>query len=297
MKARRLTTRSGIGFLIAFFLLFSFLPPAVAGDYGSIPLQWGSRGEYVKTLQQDLTGLGFSTYGADGIFGRNTYAAVVDFQKSQGLNADGIVGAQTKTNLNRILANQVHIVQPGDTLYKLAGRYGTSVQAIMKANGLSSASIFPGNRLTIPTGNNYEQPSRGSGQVERADWWTVASQVFARGDVATVTDVDTGISYRVIRSGGSNHADCQPLTAQDTAKMKAARGGNWNWNRRAIIVTIDGHRFAASQNGMPHGNQTIYDNNFPGHFCIHFLNSRTHGTNRVDAAHQSMVQRAFLARI
>lgn len=297
MKARRLTTCSGICILIALFLLFSFLPPAVAGDYGSVPLKWGSTGEVVKVLQQDLSRLGFNTYGVDGIFGHNTYAAVAGFQKSQGLAADGIVGAQTSASLEKNLAKKVHLVQSGDTLYKLAGRYGTSIQAIMKANGLSSSAIYPGNRLTIPSVNSSPVPSRGSGPVERADWWSLASQVFARGDVATVTDVDTGISYRVIRSGGSNHADCQPLTAQDTAKMKAARGGSWNWNRRAIIVSIDGHRLAASQNGMPHGNQTIYDNNFPGHFCIHFLNSRTHGTNRVDAAHQSMVQKAFLARI
>ncbi len=135
-----------------------------------------------------------------------------------------------------------------------------------------------------------------SGKVQMADWWTSNIQkTFARGVIATVTDVDTGISWQVIRSGGTNHADVQPLTAADTAKMKQAYGGTWSWNRRAIWVTINGVRYAASMNGMPHGTGSITTNNFDGHHCIHFLNSRTHTGNRWDTAHQSMVQKAYNA--
>ena len=46
---------------------------------------------------------------------------------------------------------------------------------------------------------------------------------------------------------------------------------------------------------MPHGTCAITNNNFDGHFCIHFYNSRTHGTNRVDEAHQNCVARAMSA--
>jgi membrane-bound lytic murein transglycosylase D len=42
-------------------------------------------------------------------------------------------------------------VRRGDTLTLLARRYGTSVEALMKANGLRSArSLRAGMRLTIP---------------------------------------------------------------------------------------------------------------------------------------------------
>ncbi len=135
------------------------------------------------------------------------------------------------------------------------------------------------------------------GKVRNADWWTSDIQdVFARGVIATITDVDTGLSWQVKRTGGTNHADVQPLTAADTAKMKKAYGGSWSWNRRAIWVTIDGVTYAASQNGMPHGGgDSIPNNNFDGHHCIHFLNSRTHTGNRWDTAHQSMVQKAYKA--
>lgn len=135
-----------------------------------------------------------------------------------------------------------------------------------------------------------------TGKVKQADWWTSDIQkIFKVGVIATVTDVDTGLSWRVKRSGGSNHADVQPLTAEDTAKMKKAYGGSWSWNRRAIWVTIDGVTYAASMNGMPHGTGSIKDNNFDGHHCIHFLNSRTHTGNRWDTAHQAAVQKAYKA--
>ena len=72
--------------------------------------------------------------------------------------------------------------------------------------------------------------------------------------------METGLTWRERRNGGTNHADCQPLTAADTAAMKKAYGGTWSWNRRAVFVTINGTNYAASINGMPHGGQSITDN-------------------------------------
>ncbi|MCC6455443.1 MAG: LysM peptidoglycan-binding domain-containing protein [Caldilineaceae bacterium] len=44
----------------------------------------------------------------------------------------------------------VHTVVDNDTLYSLSRRYGTTVEAIMQANGLNSNRIYVGQRLTIP---------------------------------------------------------------------------------------------------------------------------------------------------
>jgi LysM repeat protein len=47
----------------------------------------------------------------------------------------------------------IHIVQPGENLFRIAMRYGTSVQAIAMANGLPNPNrIFVGQRLFIPVG-------------------------------------------------------------------------------------------------------------------------------------------------
>jgi putative chitinase len=47
----------------------------------------------------------------------------------------------------------MHVVRPGDNLTRIAIRYGTTVHAIVQANGLSNPNyIWVGQRLIIPTG-------------------------------------------------------------------------------------------------------------------------------------------------
>lgn len=123
--------------------------------------------------------------------------------------------------------------------------------------------------------------------------WKEVKKVFPKKARVTVIDFDSRLSFRVQRRGGSNHADVQPLTAADTAIMKKIYKGQWSWKRRAVIVKLDnGQELAASMNGMPHGQGAIRENNFNGHFCIHFRNSKTHGSNKEDLAHQMMIWKA-----
>jgi len=46
-------------------------------------------------------------------------------------------------------------VRSGDTLYNIAKRFGTTVDAIIKANNLQTSSIYPGQRLIIPNSDLY----------------------------------------------------------------------------------------------------------------------------------------------
>jgi LysM repeat protein len=85
-----------------------------------------------------------------------------------GTSAWAIASANGLRNANYIWAGQrlyipcggggaawgrfVHIVRRGDTLYSIARRYGTCVQAIMRANGIRNANyIWVGQRLIIPS--------------------------------------------------------------------------------------------------------------------------------------------------
>ena len=47
---------------------------------------------------------------------------------------------------------QTYYVQPGDSLYKIAARYGTTVTALQQKNGLKSAVLYPGQALNITSG-------------------------------------------------------------------------------------------------------------------------------------------------
>ena len=58
-------------------------------------LRTGSRGDAVRKLQEMLNAKGYTCGNVDGIFGSKTYAAVLAFQKANGLGADGIVGPLT----------------------------------------------------------------------------------------------------------------------------------------------------------------------------------------------------------
>jgi len=132
--------------------------------------------------------------------------------------------------------------------------------------------------------------------TETPDWFKDnMSSVIPKNARFTVKDVKTGKTFEVVRWSGVNHLDAEPRTAEDTAVMKEIYGGSWSWRRRAILVMYNGHVYAASMNGMPHGTSTISGNNFDGHFCIHFKNSRTHATDRVDEDHQNAVEQASKA--
>ena len=68
-------------------------------------LKQGSRGDLVKTVQQKLIKWGYLKGSADGIFGAKTKAAVIAFQKKNGLTADGIVGTRTAQALGISLSS------------------------------------------------------------------------------------------------------------------------------------------------------------------------------------------------
>lgn len=65
----------------------------------STALTVGSRGEAVKTAQNALKQQGFYTANVDGVFDNKTRLAVMKFQKSKGLRADGILGRRTLASL------------------------------------------------------------------------------------------------------------------------------------------------------------------------------------------------------
>ena len=127
-------------------------------------------------------------------------------------------------------------------------------------------------------------------EIEMLSWEKV-HEILPKYSKFTVLDVETGKKFKVQRRAGNRHADVQPLTSKDTKIMKEIYGGKWSWKRRAIIVIHRDRWVAASMHGVPHGAGAL-DNNFPGHFCIHFYGSTTHRTNYMDLSHKLMILKA-----
>ena len=67
-------------------------------------LRTGSRGQEVKDLQSRLQALGYYSGEIDGQYGPGTKEAVTAFQKQNGLDADGMVGQETKSILFSVQA-------------------------------------------------------------------------------------------------------------------------------------------------------------------------------------------------
>ena len=111
------------------------------------------RGRDVIEVQKYLETLGYQV-SADGIFGKGTEDAVKDFQESNDLIVDGIVGGSTLELLKDMISEKVsyelYVVDNGDTLSGIAGSRDISVEKIKEFNNLSSEKIKPGQDLKIP---------------------------------------------------------------------------------------------------------------------------------------------------
>ncbi len=141
---------------------------------GTVPpdsvLRQGSLGPDVITLQYLLNVIseyypGIPAPSQNGSFDAGTRQSVIAFQQMMGLGPDGIVGALTWRALYDIylgIEQNVpspgpgtdtieYVVRQGDTLWLLSRRYGTTVDAIKRLNGLTSDLLNIGQVLRIPS--------------------------------------------------------------------------------------------------------------------------------------------------
>ncbi|HAH97132.1 MAG TPA: hypothetical protein DCY85_04565 [Firmicutes bacterium] len=257
----------------------------------AVLLKLGAKGPLVYQAQDWLYILDYLKVVPDGNFGPVTEGAVKSFQEDTGLEQDGIVGNDTWVKLEQAAQKQInssYTVKEGDSLEAIAKRFSLAPEELAEYNQLIDLTLVPGQTLALPPRSDI---SRGGNYLELAPWEEVHCFYKDYG-VARIIDVQTGLSFLVQRRGGTKHADAEPLTKQDTAAMKQIYGGKWKWDRRPVIFEYQGRWIAASINGMPHGGERINDNNFAGHFCIHFLGSKLHSSGKQDPVHQATVLKA-----
>lgn len=207
-------------------------------------LRVGAVSDAVRDMQNRLITLGYLENGeADGKFGVKTSLALIEFQKANGLSADGVAGVKTFAKLNSVSAIT-------------AGSTGSST-----SSGTTTTTTAAAPTVTTISAS----------QVRYANWY---SEVKARCRLfpnATIYDFTTGISWQVNIFSMGAHADAEPLTAHDTAEMNRAFGGKTTWTPKAVwVVLSDGTVYMASTHNTPHDTYHIRDNNFDGHICIHF---------------------------
>lgn len=212
----------------------------------------GSTGSTVTYIQTALTALEYYDRQITGHYGRYTKDAVRAFQRDHNLTADGVCGA-------------------------------TTLAAIQKAYSGSSSATTTYNAT-----------------VYKLDWSYMKSNAtalgIARGASIKLTDLTTGKSLNIHVQSTGNHIDAEPLTSADTTTLCEIYGVSTpnaiSYKRRPMMITTSAGQFLCSIYGQPHGAQDITNNGYEGQFCLHFVNSKTHGTNRVDADHQNAINTA-----
>lgn len=246
-------TASGTGNEATYKVLFSVdaIPAnGIAADDGSggggeayTNLQLGSTGNAVIRLQQMLSTLKYSV-SITGVFDEESYAAVLAFQKRNGLTADGIAGVQTQTKL-------------------YSGSCVTGDTALPEDDSVSGGVTGNGGGPAIS-------------QVKLLHWFDDIKPTIKSGQIVLVYEPSSGSSFYLRLYSLGRHADSEPLTANDTAIMKAAWGGKFSWTEKPVYVRLpSGTWCIASMHSMPHLSGSISNNGFDGHLCVHFPRTMT----------------------
>ncbi len=207
-------------------------------DYAEGTLSYGSSGTEVKKMQQALKALGYNV-SADGSYGALTQMAVTQFQKRNGLTADGVAGSAT---LKLLYSGNAKEADPSaDDNMSIDDSTG-------KANGPSVSS------------------------VKLLHWFNEVKPSLKNGNKLIVFDPATNLQWTLKAYSLGRHCDSEPVTETDTKIMYKAFGNKNTWTPKPVYVQLpSGVWTLASMHNVPHLSGSISDNGFDGHLCVHFL--------------------------
>lgn len=198
--------------ITALLILLSCTCVFASPSSADFPLKKGSEGDLVVLIQQRLYELGYLSFRATGRYGDMTHTGVFKFQQNNGLPADGICGENT-------------------------------YNAMFKDNAKRNA----GNKNIKRVFGPLKNAALNTGVL--ADWSESISSVFTVGMTVKVTDFNTGKTFNVKRTGGVNHANVEIADSASVSTYKTVFGGANTWERRAVLVEINGTQYAASLAG------------------------------------------------
>lgn len=233
--------------------------PSTLTSYNIGELYPGNSGASVSTMQVALKQLGFYTGSINASYDSNTQNAVKALQKKYGLSVDGVAGAMTQRAIADLIA-------------------GKNPSAPKVEN------------LT-PSTPTFQAP--GVGEVRLLHWYNEVKNTMSTGNTVQVYDPETGVGYTLRVMSRGRHLDAEPLTAKDTEEMFKAFGGRETWTPNNVYVRLpNGAWTLATTHNVAHSPQTIKDNNFNGHLCVHFLRDLSE-TQSIDPNYGMQNQRAI----
>lgn len=208
--------------LMTFALFFSFVRADAA------VVAWGDKGDQVTLIQQKLKQYGYFSGTVDGVFGKQTYDAVVWFQRKNGLKVDGAVGESTAAALGITLTGSVSAASYNESETYLLGRLVNGEARGEPYVGKVAVAAVVLNRVKSPS-----FPNTISGVIYQSGAFDAVSD----GQINLTPDEDSLRAARDALNGWDPTGGClyyyNPATATN----------GWIWSR-TVQLSIGKHNFA-----------------------------------------------------
>lgn len=205
-------------------------------------LSLGATGNDVKNLQIKLKALLYFTGAINSTFDLETETAVKRLQYHNKLTTTGIVNNQTWNVINTLFGNlnscvtenitegsfTTYTVVKGDTLYSIASKFNTTVDAIKNLNNLSSNTLSIGQILKIPT-------SDGSGSTNQP---TTSTYTVVRGD--TLYSIASKFNTTVDAIKNINNLTSNTLSIGQILKIPTSNGNEGTNQPTITYIVVNG---------------------------------------------------------
>ena len=188
----------------------------------------GSRGEEVKNIQTRLKKWGYYEGSIDGIYGTATKNAVIQFQKKNGLTADGIAGPKTLEKIG-ISSSRSSNTTGGNADYHLLARIISA-----EARGEPYTGQVAVGAVVL---NRVEHPSFPS---------TISGVVYQSGAFSCLYDgqFDRPVADSAYKAARDALNGWDPSGGAIYYFNPSTATSNWIWSR-PHITTIGKHRFCS----------------------------------------------------
>ena len=191
-------------------------------------LAWGNKGDQVRQVQQKLIEYGYMKGSADGIFGKQTYDAVVWFQRKNGLTVDGVVGKKTAAALGLNLTSSVSAAAYNESETYLLGRL---------VHGEARGEPYVGKVAVAAVVLNRVRSSAFPNTIAGVIYQAGAFDAVADGQINLTPDEDSLRAARDALNGWDPTGGClyyyNPVTSTN----------QWIWTRQEQL-SIGKHNFA-----------------------------------------------------